>query len=221
VLTLLANIPLHAQIGGSANLGGVVTDEHGRSSVDGLWACGEVAMTGVHGANRLASNSLLEGLVFGRRVAADIRQAGPSTQPAAEPRHTPPSPAAVSPPEAMRLRDAVRRLMATHVGIVRDAGGLRAAADGLAAVQTRLDALAATDAPSDFATLLHGCELRNMLTVARLVTLAAARREESRGAHCRSDFPESREEWRRRQVVRLADLEMTGIAAERRPRITA
>ena len=61
------------------HMGGIVTDDRGRTSVEGLWACGEVARTGVHGANRLASNSLLEGLVFGRRVAADIRRAGPST----------------------------------------------------------------------------------------------------------------------------------------------
>ena len=60
-------------------MGGVVTDAFGRTNVDGLWACGEVAMTGVHGANRLASNSLLEGLVFGQRVAEDIRRAGPTT----------------------------------------------------------------------------------------------------------------------------------------------
>jgi L-aspartate oxidase len=203
------------------HMGGVVTDERGRSSVTGLWACGEVAMTGVHGANRLASNSLLEGLVFGRRVAADIRQADPWTQPAAEPRHTPPSPACVPPVDAMRLRDTVRRLMASHVGIVRDADGLRAVADGLVAVQTRLDELAATGGSADFATLLHGCELRNMLTVARLVTLAAARREESRGAHCRSDFPEAREEWRHRQVLGLADLDAGEGAAEPRSRISA
>lgn len=204
------------------HMGGIVTDDWGRSSVDGLWACGEVAMTGVHGANRLASNSLLEGLVFGRRVAEDIREAGPSTQPAAEPRRCPPPADGLPALEAMELRETLRRLMATHVGIVRDVDGLHAAADGLARLQTRLDGLAGASGPVDFAAMLHCCELRNMLTVARLVTLAASLREESRGAHFRSDFPEAREEWRRRQVFRLADLDPDAAdAATERSRITA
>lgn len=203
------------------HMGGIVTDELGRTSVNGLWACGEVAMTGVHGANRLASNSLLEGLVFGRRVAADIRRTGPSTQPAVEPRRVPPAGVGVPPLEAMQLRDAVRRLMATYVGIVRHADGLRVAADGLAAVQAQLDSFAGAELPNDFATLLHGCELRNMLTVARLVTLAATWREESRGAHCRSDFPETREEWRHRQALGLSDLGQTEDAVTPRSRVTA
>jgi L-aspartate oxidase len=204
------------------HMGGIVTDDRGRSSVDGLWACGEVAMTGVHGANRLASNSLLEGLVFGRRVADDIREAGRSTQPAAEPRRCPPAVASLPTIEAMRLRETLRRVMAAHVGIVRDASGLRAATDALAALQTELDGLAATGAPVDFAALLHCCELRNMLAVARLVALAALLREESRGAHFRSDFPEARDEWRRRQVFGLADLDAVAAnAAMARSRISA
>ena len=102
-------------------MGGVVTDEYGRTAVEGLWACGEVAMTGVHGANRLASNSLLEGLVFGRRVAADIRGAGPDDDSRlSEPGRAVPLVCALPAGEA--VADAPRRcapLMATHVGIVR------------------------------------------------------------------------------------------------------
>lgn len=204
------------------HMGGVVTDEDGRTSVDGLWACGEVARTGVHGANRLASNSLLEGLVFGRRVAADIRRAGPSTQPAAEPRRTVPSFAPVPPAEAARVRQTLRRLMAAHVGIVRDADGLCAAARGLADLQRQFDAAAAPGAAFDFDTLLHSAELHNMLAVARLVTMAALQREESRGAHFRSDFPDAHEDWRCRQVLSLADLEAPLPHAESaRPRVSA
>ena len=203
------------------HMGGIVTDADGRTSVEGLWACGEVARTGVHGANRLASNSLLEGLVFGRRVAADIHRAGPSTQPAAEPRRAVPGFAPMPPTEAVRLRQTLRRMMATHVGIVRHADGLRLAANGLADLQRQADA-AGSGSNFDFTALLHGCELQNMLAVARLVTLAALRREESRGAHFRSDFPNAREEWRQRQVLSLANLDaadpLTGSA---RPRVNA
>ena len=75
---------------------------------------------------------------------------------------------------------------------------------------------------SDFAALLQACELRNMLVVARLVTLAAFRREESRGAHCRTDFPDAREDWRRRQMLGLADLETADAQADSpRPRVNA
>ena len=110
------------------HMGGIATDEYGRASLDGLWACGECACTGVHGANRLASNSLLEGLVFGARVAEDIRgrgapQAGRGELPA------PARWQAAMPPQ--RLRDA----MARDVGIERDADGLRRALGTIAAVE--------------------------------------------------------------------------------------
>jgi L-aspartate oxidase len=206
------------------HMGGVVTDESGRTGVDGLWACGEVAMTGVHGANRLASNSLLEGLVFGQRAADDIRKAGPTTTPASEPGRAVPLARALPPAEAERIRRELRALMATHVGIVRSEEGLRAAAAGLAALQSRFDDLQAKalrDGPAEFQTLRRASELGNMLTVARLVTLAALRRSESRGAHFRSDYPEPRAEWQRRQELTLADLEIAAPRAAGRPLVTA
>jgi len=206
------------------HMGGVVSDAFGRTGVEGLWACGEVANTGVHGANRLASNSLLEGLVFGQRVAEDIRAAGPTTVPAVEPRQPAPTVGVLPPWEAHDIRDALRSLMATHVGIVRDADGLQAAAEGLAALQARLEAGLAPSSPerpANFEAVLHTAELRNMLLVARLLTTAAANRLESRGAHFRSDWPETREEWRRRQVLTLADVPFTRTPVADRSRATA
>lgn len=192
------------------HMGGAITDENGRTGIDGLWACGEVAMTGVHGANRLASNSLLEGLVFGHRVALDILAMGPGTVPAAEPRHAPPAAAALLATEADAIREQLRTLLATHVGIVRSGEGLEQAVHGLEELQQRFDQLAGEAAPGlalDYATLRRSGELRNMLTVARLVVLAALTRTESRGAHYRSDFPEPLDAWQRRLPLTLADLQ--------------
>jgi L-aspartate oxidase len=201
------------------HMGGVVTDESGRTGVDGLWACGEVAMTGVHGANRLASNSLLEGLVFGQRVADNIRKAGPRTAPAPEAGRAVPLARALPTAEAEEMRASLRALMATHVGIVRSEEGLSTAAAGLAALQSRfedLQAKALRDGRAEFEALRLAGELGNMLAVARLITLAASRRTESRGAHFRSDYPEPRAEWERRQELTLGDLPVAA-----RPRVTA
>jgi len=167
-------------------MGGVDVDLDGRTSLDGLWAAGEVACTGAHGANRLASNSLLEGLVFGERVAESVREAltqlpAPSldrsewpTAPGADPAQ---DPAAVEP--------EIRRLMWENVGLVRSRDGLRAAL-------ARFDALAEQR--------LHGPS-RSLVTVARLVATAALARTESRGAHFRSDHPATDPAWRRRILL--------------------
>jgi L-aspartate oxidase len=206
------------------HMGGVATDESGRTTVDGLWACGEVAMTGVHGANRLASNSLLEGLVFGQRVADGIRKAGPTRTPASEPGQPVPFVRPLAAGEAEKIRRELRAVMAAHVGIVRCEEGLSTAAVGLAALQSRFDDLKAKalrGGAADFAALRRTGELGNMLTVARLVTLAARRRMESRGAHFRSDYPESRTEWQRRQVLTLAELDIAAPGAAGRPLVTA
>jgi L-aspartate oxidase len=205
-------------------MGGVETDVEGRTSIPGLFAAGEVACTGVHGANRLASNSLLEGLVFGQRVADDIRKASPTTTPASEPGRAMPLARALPAAEAEQIRLELRALMATHVGIVRSEEGLRAAAAGLAALQSRfedLQAKALRDESAEFQTLRRAGELGNMLSVARLVTLAALRRTESRGAHFRSDYPEPQAEWQRRQELTLVDLEIAAPWAAGRPLVTA
>jgi L-aspartate oxidase len=176
-------------------MGGVDTDEWARTSVPGLFAAGEVACTGVHGANRLASNSLLEGLVFGARAVQAMTQA-PRTASLKVDRVMALSPPAFAPdetrgatarlaeaPEARRRqlsaldRDAVRDLMWRQAGLFRTRESL---GDAVAALEhARMPASSTAEAWRE----------RNLLTVARLIARAALRREESRGGHFRSDFP--------------------------------
>ena len=154
-------------------MGGIRTDLSGRTSIAGLYAAGEVACTGVHGANRLASNSLLEGLVFGARAGATAANEAPDIVVSAEPRDWDFGEAA-----DWRIDDGtraeVKRIMWDKVGIVRDAPGLKAA---LAALE-------------EIATRKLNTRSWNFVTLARLVAEAALSRHESRGAHYRSDFPE-------------------------------
>src|SRR5215213_980819 len=152
--------------------GGVAIDLHGRSSVPGLLATGEVACSGVHGANRLASNSLLEGLVFSRRIAQLLETEGlPARRPAVDLR----APGLVD----ARVLPALQATMTENAGVLRNAAGLAAAAD-------RLGTLA--DEPGrDPAT--ESWEATNLLTVARSLVEAAALRCETRGSHWREDFP--------------------------------
>jgi len=196
------------------HMGGIAVDARGRATVPGLWACGEAACSGLHGANRLASNSLLDGLVFGSRVAEDVEREVGRAQGASrthgshksymsyrshEARRTPV--AAPPPPGVPPIRevpapraDAADPFMATvraaawrGVGVVRDAAGLREAAaafDGAAA--------ALGPAPGEAA---------NLALVGQLVAAAALARRESRGAHARRDFPKTSLAWRRRLVV--------------------
>lgn len=189
------------------HMGGVVTDDFGRTGVAGLWACGEVAMTGVHGANRLASNSMLEGLVFAQRVAQDIRCAEAATSPVLEVGRASLLSCVLPVGVAEEIRNALRALMAMHVGIVRSGDSLCVAASGIASLQARFEDLQQATHVSevDIAALRRSGELRNMLTVARLVTLAASRRTESRGAHFRTDYPQPRSEWKRQLSLTLDD----------------
>jgi L-aspartate oxidase len=157
------------------HMGGVLTDASGRTTVDGLWACGEVASTGAHGANRLASNSLLEAVVFGARIAADIAGTLPVAQGEVRPKPLTPS----SPPDSeqsARALQQLRRTMTAEVGVIRNGSSL---ADGLRVIAS-LETSAARDR-----------RLLNMLTTAKLITAAALARKESRGAHFRSDFPQA------------------------------
>ena len=164
-------------------IGGVTVDAHGRTTLPGLWAAGEVTSSGLHGANRLASNSLLEGLVYGVRVAEDIvamlDQAGPASL------EVPPesAPAAAHSQAGIDLDDLIkslRSLMWRRMGITRDAAGLKEAAD-------QVDRWSRYILPLEFANPT-GWTMQNMLIVARLMIAAALERKESRGVHHRSDF---------------------------------
>ena len=156
--------------------GGVATDLDGRSTVPGLYACGEVACSGVHGANRLASNSLLEGLVFSRRIAAAIARDLPPRQEPADDRRTP----GLVDATAM---GAVQRVMTEHAGVLRNDEGLAEAARELAAIAARSGDGTRPDTASWEAT--------NLLTVATVLVEAAGSREETRGSHWREDCPET------------------------------
>lgn len=178
-------------------MGGVRTNVWGETTLPGLYACGECACTGVHGANRLASNSLLETVVFAKRV---VQRTVESPGTCAETSGETMTLSEPSPHEAGPLtREALQELMWRHVGIVRDRESLTRAKSALSA----WDALTPSPSPPPRRTAGEGRtreaqELSDMLMCARLVTEAALAREESRGAHYRRDWPEAREEWRRR-----------------------
>jgi len=166
--------------------GGIRTDRHGRTSVPGLYACGETACTGVHGANRLASNSLLEGLVFAERIGSEIgRGLPPVTEPAPDSR-----PEGLLEPTIVR---PLQQLMSAHAGVLRSGSGLAEATAGLASLGRR--ECDKPDAEAWQATNLH--------LVASALAGSALAREETRGSHWREDFPRPRDVWRGHLIVSL------------------
>ena len=164
-------------------MGGVDTDLDGRTSLPGLFAAGEAAATGVHGANRLASNSLLEGLVFGGRAGLAMASGATAReQSSVGPRDAAPTgaPLTIHMPEAQ-----LRELMWKRAGVFRDRAGLAGAFDVLDEAWEQLDRQFREGRSLSPATWRHA----SLLTVGRLIVRAALRREETRGAHARSDFP--------------------------------
>jgi L-aspartate oxidase len=166
-------------------------DTHGRTTLPGLWAAGEVTSSGLHGANRLASNSLLEGLVFGAacgRGAAELAARMPDsfTVPPLQSRSE-------SSREALDVADitnSLRSLMVRKMGVVRDRAGLEEALHDV-------DFWCRYVLAHEFATR-RGWELQNLLTVAQLMIRSALARQESRGVHFRSDFPQRDDgQWQR------------------------
>ncbi|MFD3992197.1 L-aspartate oxidase [Streptomyces sp. NPDC058583] len=179
--------------------GGVRTDLWGRTTVPGLYACGEVACTGVHGANRLASNSLLEGLVFAERIADDVIAAAPRVPGAPVPHATP----VTLPLPVAGARTRIQRIMTAGAGVLRSEASLREAAEALDALHS--DALAGgTDDTKAGEPGVDSWETTNLLCVSRVLVAAARRREETRGCHWREDHPNRDDtDWRRHLVVRL------------------
>ncbi|MFW2383187.1 MAG: L-aspartate oxidase [Acidimicrobiales bacterium] len=188
--------------------GGVISDLRGATTVPGLWAAGEVACSGVHGANRLASNSLLEGMVFGPRAVDAIAEGVDGPEPSgamrtvltpdrarvAGRRLDPPPPPQWGSVDSdpAEVRRAVQAAMTRGAGVLRDRDSLAETAATLDEVMGHVPAQ-----DSDPAWL----EVRNLITLGRAVVVAAASREESRGAHTRDDFPATSDEWMLRQVI--------------------
>lgn len=193
--------PIPVRPGAHYMIGGVTVDLEGRTSVPGLWAAGEVTSSGLHGANRLASNSLLEGLVFGARAGAE------ASSMALKERDTfsvlpLENPAVPQPSELLDLtdiRNSLKAAMFRACGVRRDGAGLAEAADDI-------NHWCSYVLPRQF-TEPDGWELQNMLEVARLMIAAALAREETRGVHVRTDFPATDDEkWQRHLEFRREEL---------------
>ncbi|MGI9407201.1 MAG: L-aspartate oxidase [Hyphomicrobiaceae bacterium] len=176
------------------HMGGVMTDARGRTSVDGLWACGEVAATGLHGANRLASNSLIEAVVFGARIAEDIsghvriRTHGEILPSIVRENANTASATHRTANVVASLRDAMSR----HAGVLRTHDGLAGTLDLIVHLERQTG---------------HDLSTRNMLLAARFVVTGALARTESRGGHFRTDFPVASQHGAHRTFLRMRDLD--------------
>jgi len=178
-------------------MGGVTVDMAGRPSLPGLWAAGEVTCTGLHGANRLASNSLLEAAVYGARAGEGASQAAAkiSDSYSALDLHHPAAKPVTDPLDLVDIRNSLKSLMWRQCGVRRDADGLQDATENIER-WCRYVLARQFDDPT-------GWELQNMLALARLMIHAATLREESRGSHFRNDFPQIDDvHWNRHLIFR-------------------
>lgn len=159
-------------------MGGIRTDISGRTNIDGLYACGEAANTGVHGANRLASNSLLEGLVFGRRCAAEINQLIEQCNlEQIHIKHQGKKPGKLL--DSVQIRQDIKQLMDSYAGIERNEENMQAALDKILKYIARFEAIEITD--------IHTMETYNIACLASLILKSAIERKESVGSHYRVD----------------------------------
>jgi L-aspartate oxidase len=192
----IAEDPIPVRPGAHYMIGGLTVDDAGHTTLKNLWAAGEVASSGLHGANRLASNSLLEAMVFGARAGE-----GATAAAAAMPddfRAAPLENAALAeeyePLDLVDIRNSLSNLMVRNAGVRRDSDGLSEAVDAV----TQWCGYVLARQFADPA----GWELQNLLTVAHVMLASAQEREESRGVHFRSDFPAPREAWKRHITIR-------------------
>ncbi len=167
-------------------MGGIRTDSQGKTGINYFYACGEVACTGIHGANRLASNSLLEGLVFGYRIAREINMA-PKTKKRPLSIKTIGRWGSFQRPRSEYEKE-IRKVMSKYAGIIRSGEGLEKAADKLSTILSELN--------DSRCRSVAQCQVLNMAIVAKLVVTSAIKRTESRGAHYRSDYPMASDAWK-------------------------
>jgi len=196
--------PIPVRPGAHYMIGGIAVDRNGRTSLEGLWAAGEATSTGLHGANRLASNSLLEGLVFGVSAAREATKAAMKSDddslevfPISN-TELQNSQAAL---DIYDIRNSLKSLLGRSAGVRREAKSLTAAIETIERWQSYVLAQEFPDA--------KGWELQNMLTVGKLLCAAALKREESRGVHLRTDFPDTDDKnWRKHLCFRGGQFEL-------------
>ena len=188
--------PIPVRPGAHYMVGGVTVDMQGRTSMEGLWAAGEVSSSGLHGANRLASNSLLEGLVYGQHAGSGASAAAEQIRDdfRALPLENPSRQTPGEPLDLQDIRNSLKALMWRAAGVRRNRELLEEAADSIDTWRNYV--LVRQFEKQD------GWELQNMLTVARVMVAAALAREESRGTHLRTDFREQKAAWRRHLHLR-------------------